>query len=125
MAEKDQILIGPPTIRANGKFIRSTFPVEGLSVPELWFDVEEEYGDGLFPLKLKDLFHPQSEGPCHSEGQGQGGHVPSLFQSTHGLARTASQFSQFLLRHLVVLETELSDSVLNGTITHSTPSFHP
>ncbi len=45
MAEKDQILIGPPTVTANGKFIRSTFPVEGLSVSELWFDVEEEYGD--------------------------------------------------------------------------------
>ena len=72
-------------------------------------------------LELEDLLNAYTKGSSDPESQGQGGHIPPLFQGANGLAGTPGGLGQFLLGHLVVLEAQAANLVDNVRTRHRQP----
>jgi len=64
-------------------------------------------------LVLEYIFHGQSECSGDPKRQGEGGDVSTVFEKDDGLSRATGVVGQVLLRHFVVVETQLADPVVN------------
>ena len=76
----------------------------------------------LLFLVLKDFFKIHTESPGDFEGQLDRRYVLALLQSDDGLAGAADTIRQFLLRHLVMVEAQSPDAIVNPGATHGLPS---
>jgi len=64
----------------------------------------------VFPV-LKDIVYRYLESSSDSESKFQGRHILPLLEGDDSLAGAANSIGQFLLRHLVVVETQSPDPV--------------
>ena len=72
-------------------------------------------------LVLKDFLYRHSEGTGNLEGESEGGHVFPLFQGNNGLPGTTNPAGQFLLRHLVMVETQPTNAIDYPGSSHRYP----